>query len=362
MILLVILQGLFYTSVALGSLHVLHYFLFQRKRMKHSMRGKNVLITGGSTGIGLGIAIECLKQGCANLIIVARNRDKLEQAKKELETHSVEKQSIFIYSCDVSDEKQVDSMLEEIYSKMLIRKVDYLFINQGLSIPGYATLQPMSDFKYQMDLNYFSHVLVSKKFIPSMLDDNKDGNSSSHIIFVGSACSITSFVGYGSYAPTKYAIKGYAEALRSELLGTNIHIHLALPVDTDTEGFKKENETKPKECATLSSLSGLQTYVESGSSLVRNLMKSAIQFYVTSSFDTYLQIVGGTLGVGPCVNIYNYPLLDAIVGGMMVIPAILRGYAYYFDKVSYEAALTHRNELFKKNLRKPLESYTTKEK
>ena len=204
-------------------------------------------------------------------------------------------------------------MTEYLYSSC-IENIDYLFINQGLSIPGYALLQNMEDFKYQMNLNYYSHVLLSKKLIPKMIefedqDETKKKNltlPSRHVIFVGSACSIASFVGYGSYAPTKYAIKGYAEALRSELLGTNINIHLALPVDTDTDGFKKENETKPKECAILSSLSGLQTYQESGSMLVKSLLKSAIQFYVISSFDTYLQIVG-TLGVGPCVNSFNYP-------------------------------------------------------
>ncbi|EFC49918.1 predicted protein [Naegleria gruberi] len=300
--------------------------------MKHSMEGKTVLITGGSTGIGLGIGIECLKQKAKTLIIVARNQEKLEQAKKELQEYCKGKQEVIIHSCDVGDEDQVDKMIEHLYSSA-IENVDYLFINQGLSIPGYILSQKMEDFKYQMNLNYFSHVMLSKKFIPKMMDLEaaSGGAFDRHVIFVGSACSIASFVGYGSYSPTKYAIKGYAEALRNELLGTNIRVHLALPVDTDTEGFKKENETKPKECAILSSLSGLQTYIESGSMLVKNLLKSSIQFYVISSFDTYLQIVGATLGVGPCVNRFNYPMIDMFTSSLFIPSVILRSIAYYFD-------------------------------
>ena len=58
-----------------------------------------------------------------------------------------------------------------------------------------------------------------------------------------------SFLGYSSYAPTKFAVRGFADAIRNELLGTGVRVSIAYPPDTETPGFKQENRTKPPECA-----------------------------------------------------------------------------------------------------------------
>ena len=81
-----------------------------------------------------------------------------------------------------------------------------------------------------------------KAVIPEMVERRRG-----HVIIVSSAVSAVSFLGYSSYAPTKHALRGLADALRNELLGLGIAVQIAYPPDTDTPGCKHENETKPPE-------------------------------------------------------------------------------------------------------------------
>lgn len=64
---------------------------------------------------------------------------------------------------------------------------------------------------------------------------------------VGSTCSMLSYTGYTAYAPTKYAVKGLADGLRTELQRNNIQVGCIYPPNMDTPCLKKENETKPEE-------------------------------------------------------------------------------------------------------------------
>merc|ERR1719356_1845651 len=66
-------------------------------------------------------------------------------------------------------------------------------------------------------------------------------------MIVASAAAVVSFVGYSSYAPSKYALRGLADSLRTELNGFGIRVAICYPPDTETPGFQKENETKPPE-------------------------------------------------------------------------------------------------------------------
>ena len=78
---------------------------------------------------------------------------------------------------------------------------------------------------------------------------------SGHIVIVASGLAVTSFLGYSSYAPTKWALRGLADTLRNELLGFGIAVQIAYPPDTETPGFAHENETKPPETTAVTSTS-----------------------------------------------------------------------------------------------------------
>ena len=74
----------------------------------------------------------------------------------------------------------------------------------------------------------------------------------SHIIAISSGAAAAAFLGYSSYAPTKFAVRGFCDAIRNELLGTGVRVSIAYPPDTDTPGFEQENKTKPLECQKIS--------------------------------------------------------------------------------------------------------------
>jgi len=68
---------------------------------------------------------------------------------------------------------------------------------------------------------------------------------SGHLVFIASAAALIGLVGYSSYSPSKYALRGLADCLRNELLGTGVSVSLGYPPDTDTPGFATENISKP---------------------------------------------------------------------------------------------------------------------
>lgn len=87
-----------------------------------------------------------------------------------------------------------------------------------------------------------------KAVLPFLIENIAAGKcSGSQICFIGSACSVIGFLGYGSYSPTKFALKGFSDTLRNEISGTGVSISFAFPPDCDTPGFEEENKTKPKE-------------------------------------------------------------------------------------------------------------------
>lgn len=120
-----------------------------------------------------------------------------------------------------------------------------LVLGAGCAHPGYFLEQDVDTFRWTMDLNYLGIVRCISAVLPMML---RSATKSKHqIVLIGSACSITSFLGYSSYAPSKFAVRGLADSLRNELRGTGVSVHMAYPPDTDTPGFAEENKKKPKE-------------------------------------------------------------------------------------------------------------------
>merc|ERR1719316_358563 len=102
-------------------------------------------------------------------------------------------------------------------------------------------------FAAQVHLNYLGAVYAVKAVLPAMV-----GRGRGRVLLVASAAATIGFCGYGAYAPTKYALRGFAECLRNEVAGTGVRVGIAYPPDTDTPGFAEENKTKPAETLDIS--------------------------------------------------------------------------------------------------------------
>lgn len=118
-----------------------------------------------------------------------------------------------------------------------------------------------------MRLNYFGSLNAVRAVLPQMLS-----RRSGKVVLVASAAGVCGFAGFTSYAPTKWALRGFGDCLRNELLGSGVTVHLAYPPDTDTPGFERESLSKPPECHAASRAAGDALY--SAESVAESALRS----------------------------------------------------------------------------------------
>jgi 3-dehydrosphinganine reductase len=202
-----------------------------------SNQGRLALITGGSHGMGLALA-RLMAQDGTNVWLVARHTDGLEAACRSLPTSAGQRHGY--YSTDVTDWNQVQSTVERFQQEVGVP--DYLINVAGAAHPGYFEDLPLEVFRDMMELNYFGAVHTVKATLPAMLK-----RGSGHIINFSSVGGFMAPFGYSAYCPSKYAVRGFSDALRLELKPLGIRVSIVFPPDTDTPGMTNENKTKPFE-------------------------------------------------------------------------------------------------------------------
>ena len=201
-------------------------------------KGKRAFLVGASEGIGLATAIEMVRNG-ASVMVAARREGPLKEACAQMETHRVAPEQHIGYVClDVADEQAVMSAAQKVNDAL--GGVDVLLTNVGFARVGYIHELTSEDFQRLLSVNYLGHANVIRAFLPQMM-----AQKSGDICLVSSALGFFSCAGYGPYSASKYAVRGFAEALRQEMLSYNVGVTMFYPGTTDTPGLKKENEGKP---------------------------------------------------------------------------------------------------------------------
>ncbi|NIM25061.1 MAG: SDR family NAD(P)-dependent oxidoreductase [Nitrososphaeria archaeon] len=201
-----------------------------------NFKNKLVLITGASSGIGRAAALQFAKKG-ANLILVARNKEKLNQTAEDLKKFNV---SIFVLECDVSKKSDVEKMAKSILEKH--DSVDILVNNAGFAIYGPVSKLSIEEIESQMATNYFGMIYCVKNFLPSMIK-----KKSGHIVNVASVAASFGLPGIASYCASKFAMLGFSEGLKHELKGTGVGITVVSPIMVRTNFFDHPSfEKMPK--------------------------------------------------------------------------------------------------------------------
>ncbi|HJJ22879.1 MAG TPA: SDR family oxidoreductase [Nitrosopumilus sp.] len=199
-------------------------------------KNKVVLITGASSGIGRETAIEFAKLG-ANIILVARRKDKLELVANELKQFDI---STLVCQCDVSKKDQVKEMSKTVLEKF--DSVDILVNNAGFAIYGSVSDLSIDEIESQMETNYFGMIYCIKNFLPSMLE-----KKSGHIVNVASVAASFGLPGIASYCASKFAMLGFSEGLKHELKNTGVGITVVSPIMVRTDFFDHHSfEKMPK--------------------------------------------------------------------------------------------------------------------
>ncbi|KAI9448374.1 oxidoreductase [Lactarius indigo] len=206
-------------------------------------RGRHCYITGGSTGLGLALAILLTKRG-ADVSIVARNEENLKRAMAQLEAVRVNPNQILrAYSFSLGTQNAAIDALEAACLAHGGQTPEAVFLCAGKATPGFFIEETEESMRKGMDnaywLSAWSAMAASKRMVRTRTSKGK-------IVFVSSLLGYFGMIGYSTYSPGKHAVRGLAETLRQELLLYSIDVHLYMPGTMYSPGYEEENKTKPE--------------------------------------------------------------------------------------------------------------------
>ncbi|NNC94806.1 MAG: SDR family oxidoreductase [Chitinophagales bacterium] len=188
----------------------------------------NVVITGGSKGIGKSVAEIFVRNG-HNVAVCARNGATLERLKSHLESIN-SNVSIDVHTCDVSVRDDIDSFYEEVMAGL--GHVDVLVNNAGVYFPGRIIDEANGAYEDMMKTNVDSAYHMSRAFCNSLMQSDKG-----HIFNICSVASLQAYPNSGTYTISKYALLGLSKSLREELKEYGIKVTSIIPGATYTDSW-----------------------------------------------------------------------------------------------------------------------------
>jgi 3-dehydrosphinganine reductase len=223
--------------------------------------GAHVVITGGSSGIGLATARKAVARG-ARVSLLARDATRLSAAAATVAAAATA-------SVDVADAAALRSALDDVVAQA--GPCDVLVTAAGSAHPGYFDQLDDAVFREQMEVDYFGTLHAVRAVVPSMIE-----RGHGHVVTISSTAGLIGVFGYSAYAPAKYAVRGLAETLRSELAPHGIVVACAYPPDTRTPGFDAEHALKPPETERISAAIKPREADDVADAIVRGIEKDRL--------------------------------------------------------------------------------------
>lgn len=188
-----------------------------------------VLITGASRGIGAALAgVFAERYGDqAKLALVARSKNDLERVAASCRTFRSE---ALVVLCDVTDPEAVTGMADEVQDAL--GTPDVLINNAGLFEPATLAETDLDTFRKQVDVNLTSAFLVTKAFLPSMIE-----RGSGDVVYMVSVAALKGYPGGAGYCAAKHGMLGLARVVREETKGTGLRVLSVIPGATRTESW-----------------------------------------------------------------------------------------------------------------------------
>jgi len=190
----------------------------------NGFEGRLALVTGGSSGIGLALAQLLARQG-ANVWLMARRENQLENARRELAAAAGQKHGVL--AADVSKWSAVQASMQRLVAQAGVP--DLVVNSAGVTHPGLVNEVPVEIYREMMEINYLGSVHVVKALLPDMLK-----RGSGHIVNISSGAGYVTGPGYAAYSASKFAVRAFSDALRAELRPLGLRVSLVYPPNADT--------------------------------------------------------------------------------------------------------------------------------
>lgn len=188
------------------------------------------LVTGTSSGFGMRIALKLAEQGChvvATMRDLSRKDNLLEQAAKRNVADRMD-----ILRLDVTDGEAAGQVVRQIIEKH--GRIDVLVNNAGYAQGGMIEEVPLSDWRAQMETNFFAAVRLTQLVIPHMRKQR-----SGVVVNISSVNGRMPLPGFGPYSASKFALEAFSESLRLELSPFGIRVVLIEPGAYRTDIWSK---------------------------------------------------------------------------------------------------------------------------
>lgn len=181
-----------------------------------SLEGKNIIITGASSGIGRQCAIDCSKMG-AKIVLIARNKERLEETLSMMEG-----EGHIVFSFDLMDTQSISSTIDKVVAE--IGKLDGLVHAAGIEITKPIKLLKVEDYESIMQSNAFSGFELIKQ-----IGKAKNSNKGASLVLVSSILSVVARGGLAAYAASKGALVSATRVFATELASRSIRVNCVSP-------------------------------------------------------------------------------------------------------------------------------------
>jgi thioester reductase-like protein len=214
--------------------------------LEKAVRGRVVMVTGASSGIGKSAAMKIADAG-GIVLLVARTPEKLEATREQIEAGGG---TAYIHPCDLSDMDDLDRMADEVLAQH--GHVDVLVNNAGRSIRRSVALSydRFHDFERTIQLNYFGALKLILKLLPGMRE-----RKSGQIINISSIGVQTNTPRFSAYVASKSALDAFSRCIASEIIDDGVHvtaIYMPLvrtPMIAPTKMYQRFPTITPEEAA-----------------------------------------------------------------------------------------------------------------
>ncbi|MBS1786952.1 MAG: SDR family oxidoreductase [Acidobacteria bacterium] len=195
--------------------------------MIRKLSGTVAIITGATSGIGRETAREFAAAG-SKVVVAGRRQGRLTDLVKELESKGMQALAV---ATDVADQTQVENLIAAAVEKF--GRVDVLVNNAGVAIASRFMEMPFEDFRRLMDVNFWGAVYACRAAVPQMRKQNGGGV----ILNISSIFGKRGMPFETAYCASKFALAGFSEALRAEVMSEGIDVCTIYPGAVETEIF-----------------------------------------------------------------------------------------------------------------------------